>query len=72
MGWESLARDFIFTEGNHRAARFIKTIKMLKIDAEKELKFKIERRVILMRENRLALLVGKDLAKKLKLYISDL
>ena len=34
-----------------------------------ELKSKIERRIMLMRESRLAQVVGKDFARKLKTYI---
>lgn len=72
LGWESIARDFIFTDSNQKANRFIKTIKKHKIEAEKVLRSKIETRVILMRENRLSLLIGKDLARRLKLVINDL
>jgi len=69
MGWTSLARDFVFLGENPRATKFIKKIQELKVQAEKELKEKIERRVFLMRENRLSQLVGRDIAKKIKAYI---
>ena len=42
LGWDSLARDFIFMSNNKRAARFIKNVGNYKINIEAELKEKIE------------------------------
>ena len=69
MGWTLLARDFVFQNLNPRALKFIKKIQLFKVEAEEELKQKIERRILLMRENRLGILIGRELAKKMKSYI---
>ena len=59
----------MFQNLNPRALKFIKKIQNLKVEAENELKAKIERRVLLMRENRLCILIGRELARKLKSFI---
>ena len=53
LGWETLAKNFIFEQKNQRASRIIKTIKQYKLDTEAKLKQLIDKRIFAMKESRL-------------------
>lgn len=71
MGWEQLAKDFVYTQQNPRVQRYIELISTTKVEQEFQLKFKLEKKFLGYNTQRLHQIFGKELTRKLKVYISN-